>query len=164
MFIIDFLLTKKVKLEKSIANILESDVDEKYYLSDEQIKSFKNSTYNTTRNRLQKKQYCRTLCARDYKDVPVVEVVGKIDGSFEISRRVYGDNGISPTLATAQGGGQIPKILQRGRGFNKGGIKGENGVSPTLTSCSWENNNHLIIKNRIRKFTPLEFWRLQDFY
>ena len=49
-------------------------------------------------------------------------------------------------------------ILQRGRGFNKGGI--HESKSPSVTSNSWEQNNY--IKNtRIRRLTPTECARLQ---
>jgi DNA (cytosine-5)-methyltransferase 1 len=54
---------------------------------------------------------------------------------------------------------QEPKILQLGRGFNKGG---EFDICPTLTKCSFEHNN-FVLKQHIRKLTPLECWRLQDF-
>ena len=48
--------------------------------------------------------------------------------------RVYGTDGIAPTLSTMQGGGQEPK------------------VSITVSNVA-----------RVRKLTPLECWRLQGF-
>lgn len=93
-----------------------------------------------------------TLLARDYKgfgnqemnavlegenndtDADLVQV-GTIDGNgHEIRRRIYSENGISPTLCgVGQGGNTEPKIL---------------------------TNN---IKWRIRKLTPKECWRLMGF-
>jgi site-specific DNA-cytosine methylase len=35
-------------------------------------------------------------------------------------------------------------------------------VCPTLTKCSFEQNN-FVLEERIRRLTPLECWRLQDF-
>ena len=56
-----------------------------------------------------------------------------------------------------------PKIIQRGRGFNKGGLKAENGKTPTLSTSSWEHNNHVTHDEGLtyRKLTPLECERLQ---
>lgn len=50
-------------------------------------------------------------------------------------------------------------ILQRARGNNEGGIF-EN-KTPTLTGCSWEHNNLLSESERIRRLTPTECARLQ---
>lgn len=49
-------------------------------------------------------------------------------------------------------------ILQNPHGFNKGGEFKE---CPTLTSHSWEQNNFLKSRYRIRKLTPVECWKLQ---
>ena len=57
-------------------------------------------------------------------------------------------------------------IIQRGRGYNKGGIKE---IAPTLTSRCYDQNNLLLSLNevqynyRIRRLTPLECFRLQGF-
>ena len=80
--------------------------------------------------------------------------------------RVYSSDGISPCLNCMGGGGREPKILQIGRGFNKGGV---HSIAPTITKNSYQENNFLIIKDvinrdfRIRKLTPKECWRLQGF-
>ena len=103
--------------------------------------------------------------------------------------RVYSSDGISPCLNCMGGGGREPKILQLGRGFNKGGV---HNIAPTITKNSYQENNFLIIKEaktrrgivgkqiantlltgeeqcmvnrdfRIRKLTPKECWRLQGF-
>lgn len=104
---------------------------------------------------------------------------------------VYLANGLAPTLTTNKGEGI--KIIQRGRGFNKGG---EYDMAPTLTSHHWRENNFLKIYdghnrryvqgigsltasgfsgsttagtflldtgNYLRKLTPRECWRLQGF-
>lgn len=59
-----------------------------------------------------------------------------------------------------QGKGNEPKIIQRPRGENKGGL---HKIAPTLTSNSYQENNHLSDGFRIRKLTPRECWRLQGF-
>ncbi|NCU30406.1 DNA (cytosine-5-)-methyltransferase [Candidatus Saccharibacteria bacterium] len=55
-------------LNLCLGDILEQDVDEKYYLSQKQIEGILYSTYNTTKNSIQDRGgICRTLCARDFK-------------------------------------------------------------------------------------------------
>lgn len=92
-----------------LKDILESEVDEKFYLSDEQVSKIKLSTFRTSNARIQEKDYSDTLCARDYKDPKCVQV-------------------------------ETPKIIQRPRGYNKGG---EHEISPTISSHSWQENNYL---------------------
>ncbi len=68
------------------------------------------------------------------------------------------------TLATDDSKGVI---IQRPRGFNKGGTHIN---SPSITKSSWQENNFLITasrgrdpknqSDRIRKLTPKECWRL----
>jgi len=77
---------------------------------------------------------------------------GNLKSYFEKHRRqlVFSDN-------------LQPKILQRGRGFNSGGIKAKDGKTPSLSTSSWEHNNHLTFDEGFtwRKLTPLECERLQ---
>lgn len=92
-----------------------------------------------------------------------LKVVGTIEGKgFESERRVYGTDGQSPTL-TGQRSTNVPKILQKSRGYNKGGLKALNGKTPTLSTSSWEHNNHLTLDEGTtwRKLTPVECERLQ---
>ena len=83
--------------------------------------------------------------------------------------RIYSVDGISPTLNTMQGGGREPKILQIGRGFNKGGV---HNIAPTITKIGKNIANTLLTSDeqgvvlsdyKIRKLTPRECWRLQGF-
>ena len=41
-----------------------------------------------------------------------------------------------------------PLILQKGRGYNKGGLKALDGKTPTLSTSSWEHNNHLVYREK----------------
>ena len=83
-----------------------------------------------------------------------------LPGNHDQNSRVYDTNGLAPTLSTMQGGGQEPKIIQRGHGYNQGG---EHDIAPTLTRNSYQENNYLSDGFRIRKLTPRECWRLQGF-
>ena len=88
-----------IPLDKCIKDILEEQIDEKYYLSDELVERFKENINKAT----------------DYKQpkqIAEINQVGMLDikGNEQV-RRVYGDNGISPTLNTMQGGNRQPKII-----------------------------------------------------
>lgn len=98
-----------------------------------------------------------TLTAQDKHGILIA---GKLPGNHDQNSRVYDTDGLAPTLSTMQGGGQEPKIIQRGHGYNQGG---EHKIAPTLTSNSYQENNHLSDGFRIRKLTPRECWRLQGF-
>lgn len=121
----------------------------------------------------------KTLTATDYKHPQQVAIhqVGnylKTDsfgGNPQVGR-VYGSDGIAPTLNTMQGGGREPKILvkacltpnrikkrQNGRRFKQNG-------EPAFTLTAADRNGILIDDGTsiaIRKLTPLECWRLQGF-
>lgn len=98
-----------------------------------------------------------TLTAQDKHGILIA---GKLPGNHDQNSRVYDTDGLAPTLSTMQGGGQEPKIIQRGHGYNQGG---EHDIAPTLTSNSYHENNHLSDGFQIRKLTPRECWRLQGF-
>lgn len=98
-----------------------------------------------------------TLTAQDKHGILIA---GKLPGNHDQNSRVYDTDGLAPTLSTMQGGGQEPKIIKRGHGYNQGG---EHDIAPTLTSNSYHENNHLSDGFRIRKLTPRECWRLQGF-
>lgn len=69
----DFEFPKPKPLDIVLKDLLEDEVDEKFYLKDYQIENIKKSNFNTNRNRIQKKDYCDTLCARDWKDPKCVQ-------------------------------------------------------------------------------------------
>ena len=101
--------------------------------------------------------------------------------------RVYGTDGLSPTLNTMQGGGREPKVLVSkyertetatdrhgivvkgnlsNTGYHSGDVLGTNGISSTITASNYKHPLKIVDeynKLRIRKLTPLEAWRLQGF-
>ncbi len=127
-----FQFSPKQKLEKRLKDVLESEVDEKYYLSDETILSV---------NRIvsKGKGYARVL---DNYDCEAKTLTARMYASYNADFLHI-----------------EPKILQLGRGFNKGG---EHSEYPTITKNSFECNN-FVKQPRIRKLTPRECLRLQDF-
>lgn len=98
------------------------------------------------------------------EETNTLEQVGQIYGTEKEPNpqagRIYNSDCLSPTLDTCSGGNRMSKILQRPRGFNKGG---EFEDCPSITSHSWETNNAVSDSIRIRKLTPKECWRLMGF-
>lgn len=105
-----FEFPEKEELKLRLKDLLEDKVEEKYYLKDYQIENIKKSTFMVNKRRIQEKDYCDTLCARDWKDPKCVQI-GTLDiKGHDSIKRVYSDEGISPTLTDMQGGNRQPKI------------------------------------------------------
>lgn len=122
---------EEIGVQTRLRDILETDVDEKYYLSDEKTKGLiekiekDHKVYDCIDSRqasIDKVRIydgiCPTLSATDAKDVkkvivPRTQVVADLNHySQEALNRVYGINGQAPTLDTMQGGGREPKIAE----------------------------------------------------
>lgn len=132
---------KQIPLVLRLKNMLQNDVDEKFYLCDDTVNKLFTTTFiqaSFKRRVMQESGICKTLLARDYKDPTCVQVGklsgGKWDKMHDISRRVYSGDGCSPTIHTCGGGNLEPKIVEP-----------------------------LAYNVRIRKLTPLECWRLMGF-
>jgi DNA (cytosine-5)-methyltransferase 1 len=114
-------------LDKCLGDLLEEEVDEKYFLSKEIQERF---VYKPA-----------------YNDI---QIIGRLDHyGYNIMNRVYDPNGISPTIATMQGVNLQPKILlvgntnPSGRGMN-GNVYDADGLAPTLTTNKGEGVKTLI--------------------
>lgn len=64
----DFEFPRKVPLLLKVKDLLETVNDEKFYLTDKQVENSKKSKFIQNTRKIQEKDYCDTLCARDYKD------------------------------------------------------------------------------------------------
>lgn len=78
---------KPIQLEKTLEDLLESEVDERYYLSDRALSGCINTSFASAKleKRLPKDGVCPTLLARDYKDPKLCQVetfVGKKYNEF----------------------------------------------------------------------------------
>lgn len=182
----NFKFPEKQELKIRLKDMLEDEVDEKYYLSDDKISKIECSNFMQEKKRIQEKEYSDTILARDWKDPKCVQVGnlhgGKWDKINESCRRVYSGEGISPTVHTCQGGNTEPKVLINNatkKGYDEA-VEGDSinlsypesktrrgrvghQVSQTIQCNDMiggvVNNNGL----RIRKLTPLETWRLMGF-
>lgn len=120
-----------------LRDVLETDVDEKYYLSEEKTAKLIAKLTETV-------------------DSDDCEMIGHIDGinGHDICRRVHSPTGVAPTIPTGSSGNTMPKIaeaqiVQRSRGYNAGGF---HDIAPTLTSRSYQENNH-VIEPRLEQYT-----------
>ena len=124
-----------------LIDVLEDEVDEKYYLSEEKAKKL---TLNT-------------------------DLSGKLNMyNYNERDKVHSVNKVSPTLNTMQGGDRQPKVAvpvltpdrlnkrQNGRRFKDDG-------EPTFTLTAQDRHGIITDDIRIRKLVPIETWRLQGF-
>lgn len=102
----------KQPLEIRLKDVLEDEVAEKFYLNQKMIDKIENSKFMQEKTRIQKGEYCGALLARDWKDPKCVQV-GTLDiKGMDCIKRVYSDEGLSPTLTTMGGGNTEPKVLE----------------------------------------------------
>ena len=115
-------------LQLRLKDMLDDEVDESFYISDERTKSLQRDLINKDTLMLDVCQYKReghpreynevspTLSARDYKDPRLIQV-GNLDiKGQDIVKRVYSSDGLSPTLTNMQGGNRQPKVAVAMRG------------------------------------------------
>lgn len=73
----NYTFPKPIPLKLKLKDLLEDNVDEKYYLNGYQIENIKKSTYCQNQRRIQSEEVCDTLCARDWKDPKCIQVNNK---------------------------------------------------------------------------------------
>lgn len=134
-----FKFPEKQELKLRLKDILEEEVDEKYYLQKYQLENIKNFNFNQNKKRIQQKDYCDTLCARDWKDPKCVQVGTLNMKGHEQIKRVYGVEGIEPTTTTNKGEGLKINVNRIGGIFDTekskhqaGSIYDKEGLAPTL--------------------------------
>ena len=157
-----FEFPKQLPLVLKIDALLESDVDEKFYLSERAIQGSINSNYVCRKidRRIAKDGIIPTLCARDYKEPKLVVLsddemyIENISKDFEFVKKK------SKELLTEKG-----YLPEKYNAYNKAEIKD---ISPTITThhSSSSSTGQVCIKSknhRIRYITPKESWRLMGF-
>lgn len=168
---------EKEELKIRLKDILEEEVEEKYYLDDEIARKI------------------------EFNHSEKSNIIGNLvmDKWQESMKRIYDINKYSPAINTMQGGNLEPKIIERAPlkflnrnqkniegdyafcvdSCNTGGIKeiiigstqkhaavSTDGIVPTLTSAMGQGGGHVPMHNyqiKIRKLTPRECWRLMGF-
>ena len=124
-----------IKLELRLKDILEKEVDEKYYLSDDKIKQFivnnpninmddsvlgtchkRNDLSFAIRDRVYNtEKESPTLTSTMYKDAPKILQIGQLYGTEKEPNpqagRIYSADGLSPTMDSCSGGNRMPKVF-----------------------------------------------------
>ena len=144
-----------------LKHFLETEVDEKYYISQEkteklisQLKDKSSLVLDMCQSKREGKpreytDFMPTLNARDYKEPRLInqllpnecECVGRIDiKGHDYIKRVYSPDGLAPTIPTCCGGNHEPKIITVGQISNEGSQAGKvydpDGLFPTVCACT----------------------------
>lgn len=170
-----FAFPQSVPLRLKLKNMLEEKVDEKYYLTDIQIKRIHIRDTDSTSLMYGKSMIGFEGNAREYKEPKLVNqsklnkinMLGMLDikGNEQV-RRVYGIDGIAPTLNTMQGGNRQLKICEQSALDEQNGYLRKDGCvgMPTTDGSSPKHNDCVLQMDfRIRKLTPKECFRLMGF-
>ena len=170
-------------LEIRLKDILEDEVEERYYLTDEQVASFVASTERAKakgngfkfepfeRERERESYACGSEQGRESADRQLYSRVNRLGGLYDKpgsqhqAGSVYDPQGIAATLSTMQGGNQEPIIVaSRGRGEHNMQHLEPRKDDLTNTITSVQKDNYVATDGfRIRKLTPRECWRLMGF-
>lgn len=126
-----------------LIDILETNVDAKYYLSKKAIEYIFRDKMNARFLQSDENEKAGCVVSNYYKGVPYNAIQVK---TATIDEEEVKEINKGRALSKTSG---FTGILQRGRGFNKGGIHEEK--SPTLSSNSFEHNNHVIQINKGNK-------------
>lgn len=168
----NFIFPTEQELKLKLGDMLEEEVDEKYYLSSKLIESYTNKIIeqqekgnNFKFEPLESDSVAKTITTKagsrmtdNYvKEKPKCLQVGKLDmKGMDCVKRVYSPEGLCPTLTTMEGGHRQPKIiesikmLQLPRGDNKGGVK-KREICPTITSAKFQDNNFIVEEKNLKQ-------------
>lgn len=145
-----------IKLELRLKDILEKEVDEKYYLSQRAIDGIKMSGFSQKKNQIQTGDVCGTLLSRDYKDpkcVQVAQLYGTDCNQAVVEPFIVASRGRNPENPSDRTAGSPTEQRLESK---------TDGCTNTLTTV--QKDNYVVGPElRIRKLTPLECWRLMGF-
>jgi len=146
---------------KRLKDILESEVDEKYYLSDKIQQRLKITDPTFTKNIIG-----TTICIAASRGRNPENPSDRTVGNPTVQRLEINKNGISNTLTTVQKDNYVvePMIIDPQGRLNKQCTP--RNFCPTLRAQTHGNLPQVTYPNtdfRIRKLTPLECWRLMGF-
>jgi DNA (cytosine-5)-methyltransferase 1 len=168
-------------LTKRLKDVLEEDVDDKYFLSEIAINGIVNTKFQSRANLIQEKDYSDCLMASDYKCPKSVKIKSATSKGYEEAtegdsinfsvpnsetRRGIVGKGVAQTLDTGCQQGVIQKTTygkhQQDCFYNSNGIigsipAGTHGSTPHLTKTL------MPCGTKIRRLTPRECFRLMDF-
>lgn len=183
----NFVFPEKEELKLRLKDMLEDKVDEKYFLNNLQIEKIKSSKFVQEKKRIQEKEYCDTILARDWKDPKCIQVAKlekdvtnewiadivldvpittvehwfRKDDSFAIpTPNIWFKLKEFLNIKTDEFDKSIMTFEEKEGVYEKADrIYDEEGLAPTLT----QQNEKILNNTIIRKLTPKECWRLMGF-
>jgi len=181
----EFSFPKQFHLVKRLKDVLESEVDEKYFLSDSMLNHFatKTGVFSGMFKPLDSDSEEVAACIPAvYHKMPITNTyinqvkIGAIRGRNPQNplSRVSGlpteqmleinESGVSNALTTVQKDNVVVEFNLPGNHEQNSRVYGKNGVSPSLTTMQGGGQEPKITSNqRIRRLTPAECFRLMDF-
>lgn len=181
-----FEFPEEQELKLKLKDMLEENVDKKYYLSEKMLNFFKKHNEKqakkgngfkfkiTEGNCIAKSITTRVGACRTDDNYIGIKVIGMLDmKGLDCIKRVYDIEGLSPTLTNMQGGHRQPKIMvgaaMRGRYNSEGKVEQQIEISNreqanAITTVQKDSLiGELSDEVRVRKLTPKECWRLMGF-
>jgi DNA (cytosine-5)-methyltransferase 1 len=186
-----FQFPREEYLPKRLKDVLDSDIDEKYFLSEKMLEliTFQEKTNGEIAN-LNKggergsvydlnSQAMSCLSATDYKQPKMIKVGNTNPSGNGMNGNVFDEEGIAPTLWSGHGEGLKIKlsksqVIQLNPSLESGGkqpyqqnrVYDSNGISPAMNAgqVTWGGNIVTLPNDyKIRRLTPRECFRLMDF-
>lgn len=150
-------------LKKTLRDILDEEVDEKYYLTPEQTAKIKFCKPSETISKTVRASGRGSLDRHQWDLVQVAQMYGFGKEKNPQAGRIYDANGICPTIDTMSGGNRMPKIIDPQGRTKK--VNTPKDYAPTLRAQSHGNEPCVVEEGspRIRKLTAKECWRLMGF-
>ena len=115
-----FIIPEGFPFDRRLRDVLEDDVDESFYLSDDKVAKYKahdeRQRANGTRFGWRPSEPWdvspSVLTSPSKSSTNTIIITGKIEdpSRYDCENRKYGTAGISPSVTTCQGGGHVPKI------------------------------------------------------
>lgn len=171
-----FEFPKPFELKLRLKDMLEDEVDEKYFLSDKMIEyiiadnekwegSKKSVVNKSVATCITTGESTRRCDASNYivkglpedTDIKLMQV-GQMYGTEKEPNpqagRVYNPNGLSPTMDTCSGGNRMPKIIVAGKtksGGERSLILDEEGICNCLSATDYKQPKQILIREATKK-------------
>lgn len=125
---------EKEELKIFLKDILEDEVDEKYYLSEKQVNRLLNSDDLKKKFSYLNPEIAGCMTARQFSSWRgnFVSDIVQLNKPKHSNNRVYSPSGVSPALNTMQGGNRQPFIIDDTQGYD--GFRKYKDTCPTLRS------------------------------
>lgn len=134
-----------------LSDVLEDNVDEKYYLSDDKVKQLVVNTQKDGSKKKSLKASNNNERADQVKQIGNTVKTNSFGGNPQRGR-VYDDKGLAPTLNTMQGGGREPKILVK-NATKQGYLEGKYGDGVDLAYPNLNTRRGRVQKGRSNTLT-----------